>query len=160
MGSLLKFLVVSVFLFSLVSGSNGNVASLEVTEAEEALISAYELVLEAEESGANVSSLLDKLNVGGEYLAEANAYVRLGDSESASHFTGLCVEVVGDVEDEAVFLRDEAVRLGEVDFVVTIIGSVVGVVVVLVAGFVVWRAFSLHYRRRVELRSEVVYSES
>jgi ribosomal protein L19 len=154
MFSWLKFLCVSVFLFSLVSvpwvsATNGGVVSLEVAEAEEALVSAYGVVLEAEEAGADVSGLLDKLNVGDEYLAEANAYVRLGNSESAGHFAGLCVEAVGDVGDEAVLLRDEAMKLGEADFIVTMIGSVVGVVVVVVAGFVVWRVFKRRYHKRV-----------
>jgi hypothetical protein len=55
MVSWLKFLVVSVFLFSLVSASvpwvsatNGDAVPLEVAEAEEALVSAYGVVLEAE----------------------------------------------------------------------------------------------------------------
>jgi hypothetical protein len=162
-----KFLVVSVFLFSLVSVSvpwvsavDGDVMSLEVAEAEEALILAYDSVLEAEEAGANVSGLLDRLSVGGNYLAEAYAYVRLDDFENASRFAGLCSGVVESMRSEAFELRDEAKRLGEADFVVNMIGSVVGVVFVLVFSSVVWLVFRRHYRGRVGLRSEVVCGES
>lgn len=168
MGSCLKFLVVSVFLISLVSVSvpwvsatNGDVVPLGVAEAEEGLVLAYDAVLEAEEAGANVSVLLDRLSLGGEYLAEAYVSVRLGDFESADRLAGLCVEVLYDVEGEAVGLRDEAVRLGEADFVVKFLGSVVGVVVVVVAGFVAWLVFRRRYHNKVlGLRPEVASGES
>jgi hypothetical protein len=154
MGSLLKFLIVSVFLFSLVSvplisAANGDAAPPEVAEAEAALVSAHGAVLAAEAAGADVSVLLDKLNAGSEYLAEANTYVRLGDSENATHFASLCVEAVGDVEDEAVKLRNEAVKLRDADSFAVIIESAVGVVCVAVAAFVVWRVFKQHYLKGV-----------
>jgi hypothetical protein len=168
MVSWLKFLVVSVFLFSLVSVSvpwvsavNGDMMSLEVAEAEEALVSAYDAVLEAEEAGANVSGLLDKLNVGSEYLAEASVYVRLGDSESAARLAGLCVEAVDDVEGEAVLLRDEAVKFERADFLARVVGSAVGVVIVVVGGFVLWTVFRRRYLEKVlGSRPEVVSDES
>jgi hypothetical protein len=153
----LKFLVGSVFLFSLlsfsvpwVSATNGDVVPLDVVEAEEALGLAYDAVLEAEEAGANVSGLLDRLSVGGEYLAEAYAYVRLEDSESAGRLAGLCVEAVDGVEGEAVFLRERA------DILTRVFGSVVGVVVVVVCGFVLWWLFKRHYYKKIlELEPEV-----
>jgi hypothetical protein len=166
--SWLKFLVVSVFLFSLVpvsvpwvNATSEDVVPLEVAEAEEALVLAYEAVLEAEEAGANVSGLLDRLSVGGEYLAEAYVYVRLGDSEGAVRFAGLCVEAVDDVGSEAAGLREEAHGWWVLDVLVRLMWSVFGVVVVVVVGFVVWRVFRRRYRRRVlGLRPEVVSGES
>jgi hypothetical protein len=65
------------------------------------------------------------------------------------------------VRSEAFELRDEAERLGEADFVVNMIGSVVGVIVVVVSGFVVWRVFRRRYVGRVlGLRPEVVSGDS
>ena len=163
-----KLLMVSAFLLFLlpfptllVSASSEDVVTLALTEAEEALASVHEAVLEAEQAGANVSGLLDKLNLGAEYLAEAYVWYRLGVSENASRFAGLCYEVVGGVSSEAVELRDEAKRLGDADFVVNMIGSVVGVIVVLVFCSVAWLVFRRRYRRRVlGLRPEVAYGES
>jgi len=144
-----------------VSASSEDVATLSITQAEETLSSAYEDVLEAEQAGANVSGLLVRLNLGGEYLAEAYVWYRLGVSENASRFADLCFEVVGDVRGEAFELRDEAKRLEEADFVVKMFGSVGGVIVVVVVGFVVWRVFRRRYCRRVlGLRPEVVSGES
>ena len=163
-----KLLMVSAFLLFLlpfptllVSASSEDVVALALTEAEETVASAHEAVLEAEQAGANVSGLLDKLNLGAEYLAEAYVWYRLGVFENASRFAGLCYEVVGGVSSEAVELRDEAKRLGDVDFVVNMIGSVVGVISVFVFCSVAWFVFRRRYRRRVlGLRSEVVSGES
>jgi hypothetical protein len=156
MVSCFKFLVVSVFLFSLVSVSvpwvsavDGDVMSLEVAEAEEALILAYDSVLEAEEAGANVSALLNKLSLGGEYLAEAHVSVLLGNFANASRFAGLCVEVGTEVEDEAILLRDEAGRLEREDVLVRVFGSAVGVIIVVVSGFALWTIFKRRYNQRI-----------
>lgn len=167
MSSPFKLLVISVLLLFLlpvfipwVSASSEDVATLSITQAEETLASTHEAVLEAEQAGANVSALLDKSNLASEYLAEAYVWYRLGVFENASRFAGLCYEVVGGVRSEAFELRDEAKILSEADFVVNMIGSVVGVIVVFVSCSIVWLVFRRRYRRRVGLMSEVVYDES
>jgi hypothetical protein len=155
------FLLLLPFPILLVNASSESGATLALTEAEEALVSAHEAVLEAEQAGANVSGLLNKLNHGAEYLAEAYVWYRLGVSENAGHFAGLCSDVVGGMSSEAVELRDDAKRLEEADFVVNMIGSVVGVIGVFVSCSIVWLVFRRRYRRRVlGLRPEVVSGES
>jgi hypothetical protein len=156
--SLLLFLL--PFPTLLVNASSEGVVTLALTEAEEAFASTHKAVLEAEQVGANVSGLLDKLNLGAEYLAEAYVWYRLGIFENASRFAGLCSDVIGGVRSEAFELRDDAKRLGEADFVMNMIWSVVGVSVVLVSCSVAWLVFRRRYRRRVGLRTEVVSGES
>jgi len=154
------FLVVQ-FSFPWVGAVDEDVVTLGLADAEEALGSAYGAVLDAEEAGANVSGLLDRLNLGGEYLAEAYVWYRLGASENASRFAGLCREVVGDVRGEAVGLKSEAHGWWVLDVLVRIIWSVGGVIVVVVVGFVVWRVFRKRYLKRVlGSRPEVVSGES
>jgi hypothetical protein len=168
MGSCSKFFVFSVFLFLVLSVSirwvsavDEDVVALDIAEAEEVLGSAYGAVLEAEEAGANVSALLVRLNLGGEYLAEAYVWYRLGVFENASRFAGFCREVVGGVLGEAVGLRDEAERLAREDFLVRVFGSAVGVVVVLVLGFFVWGIFKRRYRKSLlGFKPEVVSGAS
>jgi len=156
--ALLLFLL--PFFTLLVSASSEDVVTLALTEAEETLASTHEAVLEAEQAGANVSDLLDKSNLANEYLAEAYVWYRLGVFENASRFAGLCSDVIGGVRSEAFELRDEAKKLGEADFVMNMIWSVVGVSVVLVSGSVAWLVFRRRYHRWVGLRSEVVSGES
>lgn len=163
-----KLLIISAFLFCLlpvyipwVNAASDDVFSVSLTEAERAFTSAYEAVFEAEQAGANVSGLFGRLNIAGEYLSEAYVWYHSGDSENASRFAGLCYDVVGDVKDEAVELRNEAKRLEETEFVETLFGSVVGIIVVAVSGYVVWRVFKRRYRKQfLGLRPEVVSGES
>jgi hypothetical protein len=135
-------------------------AAQGLADAEEALVSAYGTVLEADEAGANVSSLLVRLNVGGGYLAEGYNWYRLGVFENASGYAGLCREVLSGVSGEAVGLRNEAEVLMREDSLVRVFGSAVGVGIILVVGFVVWRVFRRRYfRRALKLKPEVVSGE-
>lgn len=159
MFSVLLFLLLSVSV-TWVGAADADKAAQDLANAEEALVSANGAVLEAEEAGANVSGLLVTLNAGGGYLAEAYNWYRLGVFESASSYAGLCREVVSDVSSQAVGLRDEAEALVKEDFLVRIFGSAVGMGVILVVGFVVWRAFRRRYiKRALELKPEVVSGE-
>ncbi len=168
MSSWSKLLTASAFIFLLlqvsipwINASSENLVTVSLTEAEEALASSYGAVLDAEQAGANVSGLLDKLNLGGEYLSEAYFWYRSGDSEAANHFAGLCRGVVGNVRNEAIELMDAAQRVKDAENSITIFGSVVAVIVVVISCFVSWSIFKRNYRRRVlELRPEVVSDES
>jgi hypothetical protein len=159
-------LILSVFAVPLlvpaVFGVDGeDVAVLAVDRAEAEVASAYEAVLDAEEAGADVSGLLAELNVAGGYLAEAHVWLGLGDFDNATRLADLCYDVVEGVEGEAFGLESEAHALGVTDSVVRMVGSMVGVVVVVFLGFVVWRVFRRRYCRRVlGLRPEVVSGES
>ena len=158
--SALLFLMLPVSII-LVNASSDDTVTVSLAEAEESLASAYETALEAEPNGANISSLFGRLNLGAEYLSEAHVWYRLGDSENATHFAGLCTEIAGDVISDAVELRDEAKRLEDANFFVTLFGSVVGVIVVVVLCSAVWLVFKRRYHRRVlGLMPEVASSES
>lgn len=168
MTSWLKLVTISVFMFLLIqvsipwiNASSDNPLSTPLTEAEKAFSSSYEIVSAAEEAGANVSSLIDQLNVGGDYLSEAYVWYRLGNSENANHFASLCYNIAENVRSDALALRDKAKSLRDAEFVATAFGSAVGVIVVVVSCFVVWRIFKYRYRRQVlGLKPEVIYGES
>jgi hypothetical protein len=163
-----RFLVFSVFLFLLLSFSFSQVdavdedsVALDLADAEEALDSAYIAVLDAERAGANVSDLLVRLSVGGEYLSKAYFWYRLGAFENASRFASFCQDVVGNVGDDAVGLRNEAERLTREDVLIRVFGSAIGVVIVMILGFLVWGVFRRRYRKRIlKSRPEVVAHES
>lgn len=156
MGSPSKLYVFSallIFLISvhilLVNAQSESAASLAITQAEEALVSAHEAVLEAEQAGANVSSLLDTSNLAGDYLAEAYAWYRLGSFDKANQFAGLCSDAIKDVRSEAFELRDDAKKQGEATIFVNMIISVAGVAAVLVFCSVAWLVFKRRYQRRL-----------
>jgi hypothetical protein len=156
----LSVFVVPVFVSGAlgVDGEDGAVSAVD--GAEVALVSAYEAVLGAEEAGADVSGLLADLNVAGGYLAEAHVWLGLGDFDEAVRLADLCYGAVVDVRKEAFELESEADALRVTDSVVRMIGSMVGVVVVVFLGFVFWRVFKRRYSERVlEMKPEVAKDE-
>jgi len=162
---LLIFLVLSAFtspIFVLrVRASSESVAASAVNQAEQALASAYEAVLEAERTGVNVSGLLARLNEAGELLARAHVSYGLGDFDGAARSADLCGQIGEEVRVEAHGLRSLAVEEVVQRFRWTMIGSILSVTVIVGAGFLGWRMFKLRYCRRVlGMKPEVAKDES
>ena len=133
----------------------------DIVEAEEILVSTYNHVLDAEESGANVSDLLSKLDTGAEYLNQAYLQIGLEDFESTVYFSGLCINAVDGVSEQAVLLKDEAVEFRNGELLIQIFGSIVGIGVVIVGGIIFWKVFKRYYLDGIsKLKPEVSDSES
>jgi len=153
--SKLMVILTVLFLFLLpvfilrVSASSEETAALAITQAEETVASAYEAVLEAEQTRANVSELLDQLNVAGGHLAEAHMLFRLGDFDGAVHFAEISSEIGMDVKNEAEELKIEAYGSWITSLWIRIIGSIVGVIAVVFGTLLAWRVFKRRYFRQV-----------
>jgi len=166
--SKLFLLLLILFVFAapiFVSGAfaaySENTAASAIDKAEAAVVSAYEAVLGAEQAGANVSGLLARLNVAGEYLANGHIWHGLGDFENATRFANLCYDIGEEVRNEAVELKNEAHGLWVWNLWVRMTISMVGVVSVVFLSFLVWRSFKRRYQRRVlGMKPEVVSGES
>jgi hypothetical protein len=140
---------------------NENTAAPAIGGAEAVMVSAYKAVLDAEHAGANVSGLLARLNVAGEYLANAHALYRSGDFGNATRFANLCYDVGEKVRSEAVDLKNQAYSLGVTDLVVRMAVSLIGVIVIVFLSFLVWGVFKRSYQKRVlGVKPEVVSGES
>jgi hypothetical protein len=162
---LVGLLVLSAFMFpffvSRADASSEDAAASAISEAEEAVGLAYETVLEAENAGAEVSGLLDKLDEAGMLLAEAQVSFRLGDFDEAFSLANLCSGIGESVEDEAYELRVEAYGSRVMVSWLTMAGSLVGVVVVAFGSFWGWRVFRRRYvRRALRIKPEVAKDES
>ena len=169
MMSTLKALLILLVLFAFVPpisvlkvyASSQDVAVSAISQAEEVLASAYEVVLEAEQAGADVSDLLARLNVAGEYLASSHVWYELGDYTNATRFANLCYDVGEEVRNGAYALKNKAYGLWATGLVVRMTVSIVGVVVIVFLSFVGWRAFKRRYHKRVlRMKPEVVSGES
>lgn len=164
-----KLLVVLLILSAFVSpifilkahASSEDLAVSAISQAEEALASAYEAVLEAEQAGANVSSLLARLNDAGRLLAKAQVAYRLADVDEATHSANLCYEISKGVRSDANEPRIGAYETRVMGFWLTMTGSLVGVVAVVFGSFLGWRAFKRrYYRRMLRTKPEVAKNES
>jgi len=153
----LFFLVSFCILVSSAYGVEGAEALARINRADSAVVSAYRAVLEAEEAGANVSSLLRELNSGAEALARANMLYRVEDFDGAAYFADLCYDSVVDVAAEADGLRDVAASEGRTRVYLTSVASTFGVFCVVFGGFFGWRLFRKRYFRRVsKMKPDVV----
>jgi len=150
----------TLFMFKTFALSE-DVAASAIEEAEGVMASSYRAVLEAEGAGANVSGLLARMNEAGELLAQAQVSYRLGDFDGAARSADLCGEIGEGVMVEALGLRDLAVLEAGQRFRWTMMGSMLGVVIVVGASFLGWRIFKLRYCRRVlGMKPEVAKDES
>jgi len=149
---LLILVVLPLFLLpvfiSRVGASSEEMATVAITQAEETVASAYEAVLEAEQAKANVSVLLNQLNVAGEYLAEARMLYRLGDFDGAVHFADTARDRAEEVGGLAEELKIDAYASGITSSLIRITGSVIGVIGVVIGTFTAWGVFKRHYFRQ------------
>jgi len=131
------------------SASDSDSASLAIKQAEATMASAYEAILEAEQVGANVSDLLARLNVAAENLANAHVCHGLGDFENATRFANLCYDIGKEVRNEAYELRIEAYGPDVISRLVENIGSIIGIIGIIYAGFLGWHVFKRRYHKRL-----------
>jgi len=145
--ALLSFLLFPVFTLK-VGASSEDTATLAITQAEETVVSAYEAVLEAEQAKANVSELLELLDVAGEHLAEAHMLYRLGDFDGAVDSADLSSVIGADVKNDAEELKIDAYQSWITSLLVRITVSIGGVIAVVFGTFIAWRAFRRRYFRQ------------
>jgi len=148
-------------LISKVNASSEDMAASAISQAEESVASSYEAVLEAQGVRADVSGLLDQLNVAGKHLADARMLYKLGDFDGAVHSAELSSEIGEEVRNEAVELKNEAHGLWVWDLWLRMTISIVGVASVVFLSFLLWRSFKRRYHGRVlGMKPEVVSDES
>ena len=159
----LCLLAVVVLLVSLFSGLMVSVravssqdAAASVSEAEQSLEQAYIAILDAERAGANVSSLLVKLNEGAGLFSASQLAFEIGNFTEASRLATLLSSVAGDVWDEAARLEVEAGDAAVDRNWFYLVLSVAVVSVVLVASGLGYRYFKgWYFRRLLKLKPKV-----
>jgi hypothetical protein len=122
-------------------------AASALTNAEKTVNSAYQAVSKAEESGVNVSSLLVRLNEAGRFLDRANMAYKSGDFDSALEFATQSQEKLDGFIAETDVLRENAIRDHYLDFMVNVVGSIIGAVSVVCVGFFVWFFLKRKYEK-------------
>ena len=142
---ILSVFAAPIFASGALKVNDENVVVLAIDRAEVAVVSAYETVLEAKRTRANVSELLDRLNVAGGHLAEAHMLYKLGDFDGAVGSADRARTWAEEVRDSAEELRIEAYESWIVGLLIRIIGSIVGVIAVAFGTFIAWRAFKRRY---------------
>lgn len=122
-------------------------AASALTNAEDTLNQAYQAISQAEESGANVTSLLVRLNEAGQLLARGQLAYDSGDFDSALRFTNQSQENLNGFITDANTLRETAIRESYLDFLINVVGPVFGAVGVFCVGFFVWFFLKRKYEK-------------
>ena len=136
--------------------STGEEAFSRITSADDALKLAFKRVLDAEEAGANVSSLMSDLDEAGEFLAEAEVAYRNGNLTGAAGLADSCSALAGTVSVEALALKDSALTDSQQAFESTFIFSTGGAAVFVEALILSWFLFKrARARKLLGMKSEV-----
>lgn len=122
-------------------------AGSAIAVAEGRIVVSYRAVSGADEAGANTSALLAVLNEAGLLLSRANLAYKMGDFDSALDSANQSQERLNGFVAQAVVLREAALQQRYWDFMVYVVGSIVGTVVVVCGGFVVWFFLKIRYEK-------------
>jgi hypothetical protein len=126
--------------------NNENEAVAKISEAENALNSAYEAVLQAEKAGANITDLLSNLTEAGELLSKAKLVLSTNESAAVDSAVESQAKLNGFLA-KADALRVAAAQQRYWDFMVNVVGSIVGSVAVICGGFIVWTVLKRKYEK-------------
>ena len=152
---ILIFILYSVLPFS-ARGVNCREFSATISEAEQAVAAGFEAALDAEQAGANVSSLLVRLNEGGEFLTAARMAFEDGNYSEADRLSGLSSEVAAQVESEALILKVEAANVAANKDRLYLASSAVAIIVVVFATLLGYRFVKKRYfERLLKMKPEV-----
>ena len=158
---LLLVSVASTGVSATLAVDGAGVAAAAIDRAETAVVSAYDAVLRAEQTGADVSALLVRLNVAGEQLANAHSLLTSGDYPAATRSADLSYDATVNVVAEASALREAAQRGAEQTLWTRTVTSIIAAVSVGFLSYLSWRVFKRRYHKRiVGMKPEVVSTAS
>jgi len=147
---LLLFAMFSLASFAVVGYCSSETdARSAVAEASQRVNTCYSAAADAAKAGANVTGLLVTLDDAGGLLSKAELALAKGEFDSASTLAHLSEERLVGFEEAAVGLRDSAVRAGFLDFALSVVGSAVGSIVVVLVGVTVWFYLKRRYAGKV-----------
>jgi hypothetical protein len=146
--SILLLFIITLITFSLpVYGAD--VASLRLIEADNSIRTAFEVILETESLGINVSPLLSKYREALDLLVEAELYYRTGNTDTAIGKAVQCTELAHRVLDDALVLQGSSLIITENIFWSNIIVSLVGCAAFVIVLFSVWILFKRNYIQKL-----------
>jgi len=148
--ALLVFLTLTVFLSAVKQVKAEETQSpSQLTEADTAVKKAFSAVLEAEDAGANVTSLLSRLSDGENLLAQAEMAYKVGDVSRAIDNAADASAIASEVEDSALSARFAASINSQTSFWSTAAILTVAGAAFVVFMFLIWIRFKKSYIERL-----------
>ena len=131
-----------------------NDAASAISTAQSKLMQCYDAARAAEAASANISVLTSRLNSAGLLLSRAELAYSNSDIVSAQSLAVQSQKELASFVSDANSLQSSAAQSRSFDFLLSIVGSVVGTVVVLVGSVVVWGLLKRKYGNSGVQKSE------
>ena len=134
-------------------------ASIAINEAELDMNLTFATVAAAEDAGADIEVLIGRLTSAGDSLSEAHTAFRAGNYEAASSHAVECSNVLEGLDLEADRLIEKAEREKSDNLILTLAGSGIGVIILLVLAIMGWSVLRERYYSQVpNMKPEVEVS--
>jgi hypothetical protein len=140
-----SLLLVALAMLAVPAFSQGDAAAATIAAAKQQLVVCYDALKLAQSAGANITSLTSVLNEAGAMLSRSELAYSQGDFGGAQNWASQSIQRISGVVSEANALTVVASEQESFDFWVYFVGSIVGTVVVVVVGFVVWLVVKRRY---------------
>ena len=130
-------------------------AATAISSAENMILNGYNAAKEAETYGANITILVGTLNEAGSLLSQAELAYTTGDFDAALNFARQSQSVLNNFISETNTLKETAKQQRIQDFLINVIGPIIGSLLVMRGGLAVW-----HFLKKKQETTEAHVSES
>lgn len=132
-------------------------ADSSIATANLAINNAFISILEAENSGLNVTSLLSDLNKAGYFLSEAKNACFIGNSSVAISMAEKATSLANQVNNDAIELLNSTLIDFQNNRIFTLVFSLFGSILFVCILFSVWRLFKRYYIKKfLHMKPEVL----
>ena len=121
----------------------------KLQEANRAVGQAFNVVLEAENAGGNVTELMLKLNTAGTILANAQNILNSGNSANITSNLENVLQMANQVNDDALNLRNVSLVDSQNNLSLTLILSVAGAIALGISLLIVWQRFKRVFNKKL-----------
>jgi hypothetical protein len=121
-------------------------ASTAISSVKNRILDFYNAAKEAETAGANITALVATLNEAGALLSQAELAYAANDFGAAVNFAVQSQNILNDFIGEANTLKETALQQESQDFLINVVGSIIGAFVVIVVGGLVWLLLKKNYK--------------
>jgi hypothetical protein len=122
-------------------------AQAAIDGAQARLATYYEAAVQAENAGGNVTELATVLNGAGALLSQARVASENTEYDLAIDFASNCTDMLEGFAERADTLAVSAAQGRFFDFMVNVVGSTVGAVAVVIAGWILWINLKKRYEK-------------
>ena len=113
-------------------------ASAAITSAKGQIVTCYQAARDAEGAGANITSLTATLNDAGALLSQAESAYSTSNFDAARNLAVQSQGILGNLVSEANALKQTATQRRTQDFLINVVGSLIGAFAVMGAGVAIW----------------------